>query len=87
MPGPSPDANVVLIGFPGAGKSTIGLSLARQTRRRFLDTDVLLQAQHGQTLADLHQERHPLYERWAQRTVDCRGKAADEVVAAILAGL
>lgn len=43
-------SNVILIGMPGAGKSTLGVLLAKASARAFLDTDVVLQAAAGQTL-------------------------------------
>jgi shikimate kinase len=36
--------------MPGAGKSTVGVILAKQTSRGFIDTDVLIQTSHGRTL-------------------------------------
>lgn len=41
---------VVLVGMPGAGKSTIGVILAKQLAKNFVDTDVLIQTQTGQHL-------------------------------------
>jgi shikimate kinase len=35
---------VILIGPPGAGKSTIGQSLAKKMRVKFADTDALIEA-------------------------------------------
>ena len=35
--------NVVLIGMPGAGKSTVGVVLAKNLGRRFLDSDLVIQ--------------------------------------------
>lgn len=43
-------SNLVLIGMPGAGKSTIGVMLAKLTSRAFVDTDLLIQSRHGRTL-------------------------------------
>lgn len=42
--------NLVLIGMPGAGKSTVGVILAKQTARAFVDTDVLIQTSQGRSL-------------------------------------
>lgn len=49
----SEKTNVVLIGMPGAGKSTVGVLLARQLGKGFIDTDLLIQARAGQTLQDI----------------------------------
>lgn len=46
-------SNLVLIGMPGAGKSTVGVILARKTTRDFVDTDVLIQISQGRTLQDI----------------------------------
>lgn len=158
--------NITLIGMPGAGKSTIGVLLAKETGSAFIDTDLLLQQKHhkllqavvdelgfqgfieeegrtictvspehaviatggsaiyyepamkhlseiseviylrlsldeidsrinnratrgialkeGQTLASLYEERVPLYEKYAHRTVDCDGRNPEQVLQAIL---
>ncbi len=46
-------ANVVLIGMPGVGKSTLGVLLARRLGYSFVDTDLLIQARYGQSLQDV----------------------------------
>ena len=46
-------SNIVLIGMPGSGKSTIGVILAKMTARDFVDTDVLIQTSMGRTLQDI----------------------------------
>jgi shikimate kinase len=44
------NSNIVLIGMPGAGKSTVGVILAKMTSRDFVDTDVLIQLSAGRSL-------------------------------------
>src|SRR4030065_2092809 len=40
--------NIILIGYRGSGKSTVGRSLAYRMRRRFVDTDGLIESKEGQ---------------------------------------
>ena len=160
--------NIVLIGMPGAGKSTVGVVLAKHEGFGFLDSDLVIQKtglllheiisregdegfrqvenrvnaslrvrhtviatggsviygreamQHlrrigtvvylklscpsiaerlgdlkergvtlkeGQTLQQLYDERVPLYERYADITIDCEEKSIREIVAEISARL
>lgn len=46
----SPLNNVVLIGMPGSGKSTLGVLLAKAAALGFVDTDLLIQSHTGNTL-------------------------------------
>jgi shikimate kinase len=46
-------SNIVLIGMPGAGKSTVGIILAKLTSRDFIDTDVLIQISQGRFLQNI----------------------------------
>lgn len=154
--------NIILTGMPGAGKSTVGVVLAKSKGYRFLDSDLLIQEKYdallheliaeygqegflkieeevnasiqtkrtvvatggsvvygaaamehfkeigkvvylrlscgrirerlgdlnergvvlkeGQTLEDLYAERVPLYEKYADVTIDCEGKSIREIV-------
>ncbi len=45
--------NIVLIGMPGAGKSTIGVVLAKKLGYRFIDSDLVIQEQYGKLLHEL----------------------------------
>lgn len=45
--------NIILIGMPACGKSTIGVVLAKTMGMRFLDTDLLIQEREGALLQDL----------------------------------
>ncbi len=47
------ETNIVLIGMPGSGKSTVGIILAKMTSRDFIDTDVLIQVSQGRILQDI----------------------------------
>lgn len=49
--------NITLIGMPGAGKSTLGVVLAKRLGYRFVDTDLLLQEGTGMLLSDLIERR------------------------------
>lgn len=46
-------SNVVLIGMPGAGKSTVGVLLAKALKKPFIDTDLFVQQKYGMFLQDI----------------------------------
>jgi shikimate kinase len=45
--------NIILIGMPGAGKSTVGIVLAKKMSMDFIDTDVLIQLKEGRSLQEI----------------------------------
>lgn len=45
--------NIVLIGMPGAGKSTVGVVLAKRMGYRFVDSDLVIQERYGKLLHEL----------------------------------
>jgi len=52
-----PETNIVLIGMPGAGKSTLGVLLAKELSRSFMDTDIYVQAREGRALQTILEEQ------------------------------
>lgn len=56
---PAEKANIVLVGMPGAGKSTLGVILARAQRMSFVDTDLLVQERAGRLLQEILDEEGP----------------------------
>jgi len=49
----SAGSNLILIGPPAAGKSTLGVLLAKRLSLDFVDTDVVLQVRQGRRLQDI----------------------------------
>lgn len=49
--------NIILIGMPGCGKSTVGVVLAKTSGYRFLDSDLVIQEQEGLLLHEIIEQR------------------------------
>lgn len=49
--------NIILIGMPGAGKSTVGVILAKVLGYKFIDSDLLIQEQEQSLLKDIIKEK------------------------------
>jgi shikimate kinase len=56
MANPTDTGNLVLIGMPGSGKSTVGVLLAKRLGLGFIDTDLLIQEDAGRTLQTIVDE-------------------------------
>lgn len=50
-------SNIILIGMPACGKSTVGVVLAKTTGKAFIDTDLLIQEREGDLLQNLIDNR------------------------------
>jgi len=55
--------NLILIGFMGAGKTTIGKIMAKEKGMTFVDTDERIEAEQGKRIPDIFAEYGELYFR------------------------
>lgn len=74
-------SNIVLIGMPGAGKSTIGVLLAKRQALDFVDTDLLIQLKFGDALQEIVDTEGYLALRGIEEEVIC-GMSRDRHVIA-----
>ena len=49
--------NIILIGMPASGKSTVGVILAKVIKYKFMDTDLVMQNMTGKTLIEIIGEK------------------------------
>lgn len=62
--------NIILIGMPGAGKSTVGVVLAKTLGMQFVDTDILIQERAGRMLQEILDEDGPdVFKRIEEETI------------------
>jgi shikimate kinase len=77
-----PGHNVILIGFMGAGKSSVGRLLARRLGRFFVETDDMITAREGCAVPEIF-ARHgePRFRQLETEAVDALALKGDDVVA------
>lgn len=73
--------NVILIGMPGSGKSTVGVLLAKALGYSFLDVDLILQRQEGALLQDILDTRGLDAFLDAEERAVCSIRCEDHVIA------
>jgi shikimate kinase/3-dehydroquinate synthase len=75
------DRHIALIGFMGAGKTTIGREVAQRTSRPFVDTDVEIEARHG-PISKLFERGEAEFRRIEAEVVEeALGRAEPAVIA------
>lgn len=74
-------SNLILIGMPGAGKSTIGVILAKLLALDFLDTDLIIQCREQKTLQQIVDEQGSLALRKIESDVLSELECESTVVA------
>lgn len=74
--------NLILIGMPGCGKSTIGKALARHLGRAFVDADESIQALAGKSIPEIFsQDGEAHFRELETQTLDALGKRSGLVIA------
>lgn len=75
--------NIVLVGFMGTGKTTIGRALADQLKRDFVDMDVELEARAGKPIPRIFAEDgEPVFRRMERDLVVELSRRSNLVIAA-----
>ena len=78
--------NIVLCGFMGSGKTTIGRKLARLTGLEFVDADQYLEAQEGRKISDIFAAEGEAYFRDRESAVLRELAARDGIVLSLGGG-
>jgi len=57
-------SNIVLVGVPGAGKTTVGKLLAKELQVEFFDSDQVIEARAGKSVSDIFtQDGEPAFRK------------------------
>ena len=73
--------NIVLIGMPGAGKSTVGVVLAKVVGYKFIDSDLVIQETYGKLLHELITEHGLEGFLEIENTINARLEVENAIVA------
>lgn len=80
--------NIILIGFMGCGKSTVGKKLANAFSYEFMDTDAVIEETYGKTISKMFEEDGEEYFRNAETELLRRlSKEAEGIVLATGGGM
>ncbi|MHC4182650.1 MAG: shikimate kinase [Planctomycetota bacterium] len=75
--------NIVLIGFRGTGKSTVGKLLANRLKRDFIDTDEYIESATGKTIKDIFEEEgEESFRKTEVETIAKLSKMKNKIIAA-----
>lgn len=73
--------NIILIGMPGCGKSTVGKLLAERTGKNFLDADAVLEADSGRKIVDIiPKDGEPAFRQMETDTLSKLGRQSGLVI-------
>ncbi|OUO24480.1 shikimate kinase [Lachnoclostridium sp. An298] len=72
--------NIIFIGMPAVGKSTVGIVVAKRLGMRFIDTDLLIQEQEGKLLREIIAEKGEEGFLEVENQVNASVKAQNSVI-------
>ena len=74
--------NLILIGMPGCGKSTIGAALAQRLGRKFVDADEEVVKSAGKSIPEIFaQDGEEAFRQWETAALNSLGKQSGLVIA------
>ena len=74
--------NIVLIGMPGSGKTSVGALLAQRTGKQFADADALIVELAGKPIPQIFAEDgEEVFRRWETQALSQLGKRSGMVIA------
>lgn len=73
--------NIVLIGMPGSGKSTIGKVLCEMTGKSFIDTDEIIKEKHGDISKIFEEHGEEYFRKIESEAVKQAGKNSGYIIA------
>ena len=75
------DRNIVLVGMPSCGKTTIGRGLAAKLGRRFIDTDTEIVKEHGEIPVIFAEEGEEAFRRYESEVLARVTKEHGQIIA------
>ncbi len=75
-------SNIILVGMPGCGKTTIGVMLAKMTGRTLIDTDSLVVEMSGRSIPDIFElDGEEMFRQIEHRAIEKAGKMSGVIIA------
>lgn len=75
-------SNIILVGMPGCGKTTVGSLLAEKLSRELVDTDALIQEIAGKKIPDIFSEDgEEVFRQLEHKAIQAAGKKSGVIIA------